>query len=189
MKTLLTQHDYYRFFVSVIYNNIDDTLEASIRAAYRDVCRTISGFSKNINHDVILENVKKLLYKEVNLMLNNNIKNQEDFDNWHKEFCDKLIKEFKNQTFTYGQAQKWINMTLKNLSMLEHKKVRNIYQFFHVPIDNYILKGANYNLRVPWSRLSNYDEYLEFQKYFRAKYNEIPLDKEFNMWLEQTRNM
>ena len=46
--------------------------------------------------------------------------NQEKFDKWHEFACKRLIT-FSNDILTYGQAQKWINMTLKNLSMIDHR--------------------------------------------------------------------
>ena len=153
------------------------------------MCRTITGFSKNEEHDNIFNNALRLLYTEINSLLSKTIKEQSEFDKWHKECCDKLIKTFEKQLFSYGQAQKWINMSLKNLSMLEHKLVERQYEFFHIPIDNYIIEITGMKISVAWSRLSNYDEYIEFQKKFRNSYNGIPLDNEFKLWLKATRNV
>jgi hypothetical protein len=88
-----------------------------------------------------------------------------DFTVWHKSICEKLIeiygtdklveKENNKRTeqpakLTYGQAQKWLNMTLKYLWLLdrlEHIDDVNISSFirthaksFHVPLDSYILR-------------------------------------------------
>ncbi|MDO9538187.1 MAG: hypothetical protein Q7J68_07700 [Thermoplasmata archaeon] len=40
---------------------------------------------------------------------------QAAFDKWHQESCEKLIRYYKGEGLecTYGQAQKWFNMTLK----------------------------------------------------------------------------
>ena len=116
-KSILTESDYNIFYKSIIYGNVNDSIKSSIKSAYRDVCRTITGFSKIENHDNILSNTSSLLYIEINLLLTKIIKEQSDFDKWHKECCDKLIKTFDKQLFTYGQAQKWINMSLKNLHL------------------------------------------------------------------------
>ena len=123
------------------------------------------------------------------MLLTKIIKEQSDFDKWHKECCDKLIKTFDKQLFTYGQAQKWINMSLKNLSMLDHQLIEKQYEFFHVPIDNYIVDITGIKISVAWSRISNYDEYIEFQNKFRDTYEGIPLDNEFKLWLKATRNV
>ena len=188
-KSILTESDYNIFYKSIIYGNVNDSIKSSIKSAYRDVCRTITGFSKIENHDNILSNTSSLLYIEINLLLTKIIKEQSDFDKWHKECCDKLIKTFDKQLFTYGQAQKWINMSLKNLSMLDHQLIEKQYEFFHVPIDNYIVDITGIKISVAWSRISNYDEYIEFQNKFRDIYEGIPLDNEFKLWLKATRNV
>ena len=51
-----------------------------------------------------------------------------------------------------------------------------------------MLNITNYQMSKPWSKLNDYDEYLEYQKWFRNKYNnEIPLDTEFYLWLEEAK--
>lgn len=53
-KTTLTVDDYNNFYKGILYGNITDSLETAIFAAYRDLCRTIHGFSKNNEHDKII---------------------------------------------------------------------------------------------------------------------------------------
>ena len=43
-STILTENDYNMFYKSIIYGNIGDPIRTSIKSAYRDVCRTITGF-------------------------------------------------------------------------------------------------------------------------------------------------
>ena len=75
-------------------------------------------------------------------------------------------------------------MSLKYYSMLSEVKLNN-YQFFHIPVDNYILDSEGYSFSSSWSKLKNYDEYKKFQNQFRDKYKDsIPLDKEFEIWLK-----
>ena len=76
-------------------------------------------------------------------------------------------------------------MTLKYLSMFDHKVTEETYEYYHVPIDNYILNATNYKFDTAWSKINSYEKYLEFQKWFREKYKGIPLDVEFNMWLNE----
>lgn len=88
-----------------------------------------------------------------------------DFTVWHKSICEKLIeiygtdklvkKENNKRTeqpakLTYGQAQKWLNMTLKYLWLLDRLEliydvnissfIRTHAKSFHVPLDSYILR-------------------------------------------------
>lgn len=188
-KTKLTEKDYNLFYKSMWYGNINDPIESAIRSAYRDLCRTIHGFSKNEYRSQIYDTAKNILYSEIKMLLNANIRNQNDFDKWHEDCCEKMIVVFGEQTFYYGQAQKWINMSLKYISMFEHKLIKRVYEYCHVPIDNYILEALDYSFQVAWSRIDNYDEYLKFQQYFRNKYKGIPLDEEFKIWLKTARKV
>ena len=90
----------------------------------------------------------------------------EDFEEWHKEICKEMTEYYKtvkmkssqdNSAFTYGNAQKWLNMTIKYLfivnSVMEMlgaaedfrkfygDKFENFEGHFHVPIDSYIIKS------------------------------------------------
>jgi hypothetical protein len=73
---------------------------------------------------------------------------QGDFDDWHNCLCRHLIEEYdKNEyktyyeSFSYGQAQKWVNMTLKNLYLLTDD-IDRVYTHLHIPVDNIILTAV-----------------------------------------------
>jgi hypothetical protein len=208
-KTELSEDNYNSFYKTIIFGDYnDDPIKASIKTAYRDLCRTINGFSKNENHNKIYNEAVNLLHKEISENLKN-INNSDDFDDWHRECCKNLINEFedRNQHFYYGQAQKWINMSLKYLSMLDHKLVEKQYEFFHVPIDNIMIKATNIKTPCSWSKITRYDEYKDWQENFRKECFEkecfekecprkecsrkecdmIPLDKEFYLWLGERK--
>ena len=79
-------------------------------------------------------------------------------------------------------------MTFKYLHLLDYPEVQKIYEYCHIPIDSYILNVTNYKMGRAWSKLNDYHEYSEFQNWFRNKYpNDIPLDKEFYLWLEESK--
>lgn len=159
-------------------------METSIKRAYREVCRTITRFNYNQKKQAIKNNANELLLNEICGLLNRKSLNQNQFDKWHEEACNKLINTFKNQIFYYGQAQKWINMTFKYLALLDYNKVKIAYEYCHVPIDAEILKNVNYEFNCSWSKIDNYKEYLKFQNWFRSEYKGIPLDVEFTLWLD-----
>lgn len=188
-KSELTNDDYVSFYKGIIYGNIVDYVDSSAKSAYRDVCRTINKFSLNTTHDAIYKTALKCVIIEVKELMKLNIKTQVEFDDWHKKACDNLISCFHDVLFTYGQAQKWLNMTLKNLSMLNHSEVQEKYEFFHVPVDNILLKHEKYKLSKAWSRINDYKEYMNFQNFFRNKYSGIPLDIEFKIWLKESRGI
>lgn len=164
----------------------DDLIELAMTKAYRDLMRTITGFASNNNNSRIKQNARKCIKDTINKMIDSNIDNQNQFDKIHQELCETLIKQFEDQNFTIGQAQKWINMTFKYLHLLDYEPVEKVYGYCHIPIDSYILNITNYQMSKAWSKLNNYDEYMEYQIWFRNKYKgEIPLDSEFYLWLEE----
>lgn len=50
-----------------------------------------------------------------------------------------------------------------------------------------IFKKTNYKFDTVWSKITLYEKYLEFQKWLREKYDGIPLDEEFKIWLNYIR--
>lgn len=166
----------------------DDLIALAINKAYRDLMRTISGFARNESHDAILDRAKKTLHESITAILSAEIHTQGEFNKLHEDACSDLVSAFRGQDFTVGQAQKWINMTFKYLHLLEDPDVQRVYEFCHVPIDRYMLDITNYKGIGAWSRLTDYGVYQEYQDWFRKKYpDDIPLDKEFYLWLEAAR--
>ncbi len=136
-----------------------------------------------------------------------------DFDNWHKEKCreitEKMNGKYKTvdnrnenilkENFTIGQAQKWVNMTLKYLWLLDALPQNIGEKDLHVPIDSYIIEIAysktdafKYALGLEdkpeesWSKLSEYENYFEIQKAIKTNTtNEtIPIKWESLAWIE-----
>ena len=74
------------------------------------------------------------------------------FDTWHESKCAQIIdqmnapygdgkKGFLKARFTYGQAQKWVNMTLKYLWLLDMLPNGLSEAELHVPVDSFILEA------------------------------------------------
>lgn len=167
---------------------VDDIIDLAMTKAYRDLMRTIRGFAYNPDHDTIIRNARQTLHASVITILFAEINTQAEFDELHKAACNELISAFSGQTFTVGQAQKWLNMTFKYLHLLDYPDVQNVYEYCHIPIDSYMLNITNYTMSKAWSKLNDYSEYLEYQTWFRNTYpNDIPLDKEFYLWLEESK--
>lgn len=86
----------------------------------------------------------------------NNTLSRDEFNKWHDDVCSCITacgeksadlacrqsKKKENKQFYYGQAQKWLNMTLKYMTLLNVEEVLNVRDLLHVPIDQYILKAA-----------------------------------------------
>jgi len=123
------------------------------------------------------------------------IEDQDNYDLWHRDKCQRLILlvfEQHNKKLYVGQAQKWINMTLKYLVALGNDRVKGImlnYHHFHLPIDNIIQSRLNdmgiHKINSPWSQIDDYLEYINYQKQVRSKFaGQIPMDIEFRLFNE-----
>lgn len=130
---------------------------------------------------------------------------------WHKAKC-KEIKEImnaaefqddtlilKSNSFTYGLAQKWVNMTLKYLWLLDRLPEGLTEKSLHVPIDSFILEklqeenvdeikrdGDTYKYKgESWSQLYDYVVYLDIQKKIRQIAGKtIPIEWEGSAWMD-----
>ncbi len=138
-----------------------------------------------------------------------------DFDEWHEVKCEEIINFMNNsidksnteilkEKFTVGQAQKWVNMTLKYLWLLDALPQNIGEKDLHVPIDSYIIEIAYDNKnkfenalglleekpKKSWSELSKYKKYFEIQEAIRkaiktnATKETIPIKWESLAWIE-----
>ena len=176
-----------------------DFIQLAINRAYRDLNRTIHGM-KNINPEESKKNyaqLSQIVNKIVKNLLDSNIRDQDKYDKIHEEECNILIQNFerfyiksKDLKFHVGQAQKWINMTLKYLYAIGEKRHHlsfDNYHMFHIPIDNIIQEKLKEKgiipLKVNWSRLDSYTEYIEYQNQVRTVFKgRIPMDVEFELF-------
>ena len=123
-----------------------------------------------------------------------------DFDAWHEEKCKEICRMMNDsgllrEPFTCGQAQKWVNMTLKYLWLMDllPKEIRE--ESLHVPIDSFILQrlrtqvsdvngfGETYCYREKaWSAITDYTDYKDLQAEIR-KITPNPIRWEGEAWI------
>lgn len=132
------------------------------------------------------------------------INSQDSFDKWHRELCDKIAdfddnctvelrgkdgneeikisdilchtdKKIQSHVFTYGQAQKLVNMMLKYLYIYYKCEgwdtLNELVPYFHVPIDSHVLKEALQDKerdKMSWSKINSYEEYESYQEAIRS---------------------
>ena len=218
-------------------SEVVDALTACISRAYRDASRTM-GYSlsmkdlKEIQKPARDDYIKMkaafksgkdgagdYLEKSIMCLLNNK---ELTFDVWHERTCDELVgkaakwtendqKLFKDGGFTYGHAQKWINMSLKNMLVmgLWDTELSRYMECLHVPIDSYILAAAAVEKDVPifegyaarglgvpnpfkkWSGIADYEEYLKYQTDIRNALGEglSPIEWEGPAWIAQAKSL
>lgn len=218
--------------------------EGAVRAAYNDATMRNALVLKNSEnkdenykkaykksekerkaiHFIVKEQIIRITMKAVDDLS----KNTDDFTEWHKNICNKLVngdkeyigfdksydelskqynKKFYDldkdhpQYFTIGNAQKLINMTLKNLYIITtvsslcegNKEAQKWFDKFSwiydinldIPIDSYILNYTGIK-KVTWSKISNYKDYKENQKTIRKKLSAI--DDECPAWIKEADN-
>ena len=197
----------------------DPKIDECAHKAYIDLCRTLK-FSKSDsdlkreskqNKDEYISQKKKFRDDVDNYIIGQIETLLEaphaDFEEWHEKTCDEIIEKAKESKlfkeseknesmFYYGQAQKWLNMTLKNMMIagVESDRFVNIEQHLHIPMDAFILQiasqwGVKSPKNLPWSKWDK-TAYLAIQRKLqdsiKAKYPlETPLEWEFMAWINE----
>ncbi|WP_165164711.1 hypothetical protein [Corynebacterium qintianiae] len=173
-----------------------EVVSGASRKAYADLQRTLRGFGTHPARKGLKEGTQSSIWVFVDAL--DLVDTQEEFDQAHKEWCLKTCAEFEKHLhsnrddfeFHYGQAQKWLNMTLKYLAVLDHPGVQRVYPFLHVPVDRYVYSAAaQEGVKIPgvWSTL-DCEEYIAYQEDVRnmvktaGKFS-CPLDWEANVWV------
>lgn len=187
-------------FLKVIYfSAITDPIVAASNRAYRDLNRTIR-FKKlpQDRRDLLRNTVTALLKKEIPTLVEFGVDDQKEYDSWHYRICTNILTYYRKADveFHYGQAQKWLNMTMKYLYVIGEYTFDGLFQYLHVPIDNYVFNIAKKELGIPWptiawSRWDDYDhQYMEYQMALRSKIcGYYPLRWEFKFWMKEARQL
>ena len=181
--------------------------------AYLDMNRTII-FTNKGNDDE-----RRNWRQEVENIIKNGfycLSDSPDFRKWHQDRCDEIKGVYEENvekktdngeiinTLSYGQAQKWLNMAIKylwllnRLGLLNEEDAEIITRYegdFDIPLDSYIIRylANNYIIKCKispeWSKIDNYGKYKEYQEQvkeaiFRIESKEygIPLEWELEQW-------
>lgn len=178
-------------FVRRLYFGRDgDPLRLATRRAYLDFSRTLHGIAK---YPAARQRADEFMYRTLSELAKQDDASQEFFDAWHEKAVTDLCAIYRGAGYTdfhIGQAQKWINMTLKYVYVFGESCLPGFAKFYgycHVPIDNIILDKDEFKKLHPfkcaWSRISDYGTYLKFQLEVRQKFqNSSPLAVEFMVW-------
>ncbi len=197
----LTRGDYEDYLVYLYFHvrpsvGTKQYLEACIKRAYLDFNRTLRGLEAIDRPRKIYGQAAGGL-RPVLMELRNRCAGgvgKGQFDEWHHAACSTLISIYKQHSFpfTFGQAQKWINMSLKYVFVLGEARVSGFiraYQSCHAPLDGILLEMLSRldgfpKVERPWSKLDDYAEYLDVQMWIRDKFDPLPpLDVEFKLWM------
>lgn len=181
-------------FILSLYFDLNESYEmAAIKRAYRDFNRTLQKFPSDENlKNTIRNNWIEVLRYKIDELINHIFENQEEFTLWHQATCCQL-RMANDYKLSQGQAQKWLNMTLKYLFVFGENRVPGInanYKFFHIPIDNIIMEKLKKlgiaKFDQAWSQIPDYDSYYRYQKEVRELFSgRIPMDVEFELFNER----
>lgn len=148
------------------------------------------------------------------------------FTNWHDKTCEALMMEFKEfkwvdkehkekgKAFTYGNAQKWVNMTIKNIYVLylvgklvednlgpgykkfleDYSAICDKHEDFHLPVDSYIIDEVCREGLITKKMLENNDfprnEKVSLPQKKELNEKKIPSEcvKGWSQWDQKTYN-
>lgn len=155
----------FTYFGIDFNDDFDTILKSAIKVAYNDAAM------QGAYNALEKENVESIKYNNVAQKLESAIKddllkdNSKGYEKWHKYICEELVKCYekvtsnnKNPAFSYGNAQKWVNMTMKYLYILSeifHKfnfnkdcnfedyydRIGKLYEELQVPVDSFIIES------------------------------------------------
>ncbi len=192
----LTSKDIVSFLLNAYFGDLSAPLHVAVDSAYLDLCRTIQFKTvRSVTDDrkaALRSKAVKIIEESINLLGKKDIIDQGIFDEWHTELCRRIILAYKDSSvpFYCGQAQKWVNMSLKYLSVIMPEATASYFEFMHVPIDSKVIETAadDFGINVPTARWSRMDEsaYIDYQKTLRSVIVErsslCPMLWEFRNW-------
>lgn len=126
--------------------DIHEVIKKCADRAYLDLNRTLKVKDKKTEAKEVREQISDKLSEWINdWILNEYEKPGYDYDRQHSKICRDICRDIcscKEIIFTYGQAQKWLNMTMKYLVVIHAITDIKLIKMLHIPVDSYILQAA-----------------------------------------------
>ena len=192
LEYISVSKDAHDFLKHMLFGAWKSIYVASSERAYRDMCRTLRNIRQSdTNSTKLRSEIDLLLEQEICAIFDKGIENQTQYNAWHEKLCFRIRKHYRDNGFymTIGQAQKWVNMTMKYLFIADVPGTADAFYFCHVPIDSYIITAAEEQLSLkrpalPWSKMDDYNEYAEYERQIRMRLGSVaPLEWEFKTWI------
>lgn len=190
----VTREEWDRFAVLARLGRPGDGLRRCVQSAYLTMNRTLVGMVKSLDADGWRRQMTECLEERLVALTGRAAWSQDEFDAWHRGATHDLIKTAADLHFslTVGQAQKWINMSVKNGMALGDRlnpSLFCVYDLAHVALDRVVITGLRQYewmprdlLQDPWSKLEDYGEYMKCQCLIRENLPGIPIEEEFRLW-------
>jgi hypothetical protein len=188
----LTRKDWEDYLYRVYFGAEENPIRACINRAYLDFNRNLHGIGKINDVDVIKSKAMELIeyqLEELKTLLTMKI-STEIFDSWHRKTCELLIANYAQYAYKFhvGQAQKWINMTMKYIYTYGEERIPGYEEalpYCLAPIDNILLQELEDRgfpgIECSWSRVDDYSDYLNMQNWIKNNFKAGPLICEFHL--------
>ena len=188
-----TAADQFDYLLRLYFGGDSDRLSGCIARAYRDLNRTLHGLAKVPEGEGLRVRASAVVRAFLRDLVGPASVDQLTFDRRHHAACIELCSTYSAAGFAefrVGQAQKWLNMALKYVFAFGESRLpgyAGAFRLAHIPLDNIIL-GQLRGYGVPrlttrWSRLAEYDEYMDIQRWVRSAFaGSAPLAVEFALW-------
>lgn len=125
MINILSNELKEEFYIRAYFNTTKGFELAGIKRAYLDFNRTLVIEDKNQeNRNELRRSAEQFLKDTLLRLISLDIDNQEVYDDNHKNTCLKLIEKWNE--LSIGQAQKWVNMTLKYWLLFGDNRIPSI---------------------------------------------------------------
>ncbi len=153
----VTRENAISFLIQCYFGHIDDPILSAIDRAYLDMhAHTISGEQEELysGRKILTEK----LYKAID-----SIDTISSFDQWHRRTAENMKNSYPK--LSYGQIQKWINMSIKYLYTFKLLGITGISDYynaensltFHPALDSYVLNAIGEDIK--WSTIADYEKY------------------------------
>lgn len=151
-------------------SNDEDIKDVICREAYKDIKR-------NLHNIGAADQEKQEVFEMINISITEYfnkpaIKNQGEYDKWHRKICDSIINKLKSvitNDMTYGKAQKLLNMTMKHLYCFSDAN-EEYFKYCHIPVDSNVIwwynKYSGNSFKTEWTKMKK-ENYTDFQNNMR----------------------
>lgn len=189
-KIIEIDKDRFDFLLYAYFGGDKNPYPIASKRAYRDLCRTLRFYGgSGIEYRKYID---KLLEERIHRFITMGCSTQEQYDEMHNALCNDMVAYYKGTgvEFNIGHAQKWVNMTMKYLYIHGGVDVSGIFDYLHIPLDQYVFTAVEYKLSIPrpcvaWSKITDYAVYIEYQKKIRKRLDVPPIRWEFSNWIDE----
>jgi hypothetical protein len=193
-----TEDEQRRFLIGFLFRgNMKPGPAECVARAYVDFARTATGITDGPKGPVLKRSAHALVEALLGEALwRTPAWDMTSFDKWHKSACKQICGHYAKGSYRdlrSGQAQKWLNMsikyalTLSSIGMLSIPDSESLRAVAHIPLDEFMLTALlPYGAPSPfgkWSQITDYNAYFEYQRWIRRRFPRCrPLDVEFHLW-------